>query len=53
MDCGINMLMHVAAARPADDLRQFMTMGPNLNASDNIGRTALHLACRAGRIDNF
>ena len=28
-------------------------MNPNLDQRDKIGRTALHFACRAGKIDTF
>ena len=50
MDCGVNLLMHVSAAEnlTSADLQEILTLNPDLNAKDNIGRTALHFACRAG-----
>ena len=30
-----------------------MTLNPDVNAKDAIGRTALHFACRAGNMDTF
>ena len=53
MDCGANLLMHVAAICTVDQLKQILALNPDLNASDNIGRTALHYACRAGRLNTF
>ena len=45
--------MHVAATCNAQQLRQILTLRPKVNARDDIGRTALHLACRAGKKENF
>ena len=53
MDCGVNLLMHVSATCDADKLREIIALGPNLDQRDRIGRTALHFACRAGKIDTF
>ena len=53
MDCGVNLLMHVAAARnlTAGDLQKILELNPDLNVRDSIGRTALHFACRAGEME--
>ena len=53
IDCGITILMHVAATCDAECLRQILTLNPEVNARDEIGRTALHFACRTGKEDNF
>ena len=53
MDCGINLLMHVAATCQGSELEQVLTLNPDLNKRDKIGRTALHFACRAGKVDTF
>ena len=53
IDCGITILMHVAATCDAQQLRQILTLRPQVNARDDIGRTALHFACRAGKEENF
>ena len=34
-------------------MRQVLELGPELNKRDSIGRTAIHYACRAGKIDAF
>ena len=46
-------MMHVAATCSADNVRQILTLNPDVNKQDSIGRTALHFACRAGKIDTF
>ena len=53
MECGINLLMHTAGHLAPDQLQLLLAQGPNVNATDNMGRTALHFACRAGQLDNF
>ena len=54
IDCGITILMHVSATCEAGQLRQILTtLRPDVNARDDIGRTALHFACRAGKEENF
>ena len=45
--------MHVAANCNADCVKQILTLSPDINARDTIGRTALHYACRAGKSDTF
>ena len=53
IDYGINLLMHVSATCDAECLGKILALGPNLNARDSLGRTALHFACRAGKEENF
>ena len=53
MDVGCNLLMLVAAECNGDQLRQILTLDPNVNTKDAVGRTALHYACRAGNLDTF
>ena len=53
VDCGANLLMHVASTCTAQQLETILTLNPDVNAQDNIGRTALHYACRAGKLDTF
>ena len=53
MDVGMNLLMLVSAECNADQLREILTLEPNVNARDAIGRTALHFACRAGNLETF
>ena len=53
MDVGMNLLMLVSAECNADQLREILTLEPNVNAKDAIGRTALHFACRAGNLETF
>ena len=53
IDCGITILMHVSATCNAECLQLILPLQPNVNARDSIGRTALHFACRAGKIDSF
>ena len=48
MDCGVTLLMHVAATCGAAELEQILGLNPDLNVKDSSGRTALHYACRAG-----
>ena len=45
--------MHVSATCESDCVRQILNLNPDVNARDEIGRTALHFACRAGKEDNF
>ena len=47
--------MHVCASESctAEHVRQVLELGPELNKRDSIGRTAIHYACRAGKIDAF
>ena len=55
MECGINLVMHAASSDKCDP-QQFgtlLTLSPDLNATDNIGRTPLHFACRAGNLSVF
>ena len=53
VDCGANLLMHVASTCNAQQLETILQLNPDVNAQDNIGRTALHYACRAGKLDTF
>lgn len=52
-DVGTNLLMLVSAECGADDLNKILTLEPDVNAKDAIGRTALHYACRAGNLETF
>ena len=53
IDCGITILMHVAATCDSECLQKILSLSPEGNARDDIGRTALHFACRAGKEENF
>ena len=53
MDCGMNLLMHVASTCGEEQLTQILDLDLNINLCDKIGRTALHFACRAGKLENF
>ena len=53
MQTGITILMYAAGSMRVDQLEQILTLNPDLNAKDNLGRTALHFACRAGKNENF
>ena len=50
---GVNLLMHTAATCGANELNQVMTLDPDVTARDNMGRTALHFACRSGNLETF
>ena len=47
--------MHAASSQKctADSFAQLLSFNPDLSVKDNIGRTVLHFACRAGRLDIF
>ena len=55
IDCGITILMHVCSTEScnADSVKQILSLNPDVNKRDTIGRSALHFACRAGKIDAF
>ena len=53
LEFGATIAMHVTATCSADFLSQIMARGADLNASDELGRTAIHFACRAGKEDTF
>ena len=36
-----------------EQFAQVLALGPDLNARDKTGRTALHFACRAGNLEIF
>lgn len=42
--------MLAAASCSIDVCHRVMQAAPNVNKQDNIGRTALHIACKAGRL---
>ena len=50
---GVNLLMHAAGNCNGDEIAQIMTLSPDVTAKDNLGRTALHFACRAGNLETF
>lgn len=50
---GVNLLMHVSGTCSENELNQIMALEPGLNIKDNLGRTALHFACRAGNVATF
>ncbi len=52
-DCNVNMLMESACMLDGPSFQQIMNLGPNVNAKDKVGRTALHFACRAAKMDTF
>ena len=37
----------------AEIMQNVLTLGPDVNAKDSIGRTALHFACRRGSLEHF
>ena len=53
LDCGANLLMHVSATCGRDEVSKILALKPDVNARDNIGRTALHYACRAANQEAF
>ena len=52
IDCGITILMHVSAMCSKESVEQILALNPDINKRDSIGRSALHYACRAGKIEN-
>ena len=52
-DCDVNMLMEAATNLDAESFKRILAMNPNVNARDKVGRTALHFACRAAKMDTF
>ena len=52
IDCEITILMHVSALCTKESVEQILALNPDVNKRDSIGRSALHYACRAGKIDN-
>ena len=52
-DGNITTLMLVAGKGTASDIAQILSLGPDINLTDNYGRTALHFACRSGNIETF
>ena len=44
----VNTLMLAASIGSVKMLQTVLALGPNINAKDKIGRTALHFACRRG-----
>ena len=52
-DTGANLLQYAASVCTGQQLESILGLGPDVNAQDNIGRTALHYACRAGKLDTF
>ena len=45
--------MLVAGKGSKNDIAQILSLGPDINLTDNYGRTALHFACRSGNIETF
>ena len=52
-DCDVNMLMEGACMLSEDAFKKLLELNPNVNARDKVGRTALHFACRAAKMENF
>ena len=52
IDCEITILMHVSAMCTKESVQQILALSPDVNKRDSIGRTALHYACRAGKMEN-
>ena len=50
---GVNLLMHAAGNCNEADLALIMTLEPDVTLRDNLGRTALHFACRSGNMGTF
>ena len=49
----VNTLMLASSIGSVNMLQTVLTLGPNINAKDRIGRTALHFACRRGSLEHF
>ena len=52
IDCEITILMHVSAMCTKESVESILALNPEINKRDSIGRSALHYACRAGKIEN-
>ena len=50
---GVNLFMHISGTCSAIELNQILPLGPDLSSRDNLGRTALHFACRSGNVETF
>ena len=50
---GVTLFMHISATCSADHLNEVMALAPDVSIKDNLGRTALHFACRAANIETF
>ena len=51
---GTTLTMLAASSQcSGEDFAQIMSLSPDLNQKDRVGRTALHFACRAGRLEIF
>ena len=49
----VNTLMLASSIGSVKMLQTVLALGPNVNAKDKIGRTALHFACRRGSLEHF
>ena len=45
--------MLVAGKGNGSDIAKIMGLGPDINKTDNYGRTAIHFACRSGNVETF
>ena len=50
IDGGITILMHIAAIGSAEAIGLILQLNPDINARDQLGRTALHHSCKKGNL---
>ena len=49
----VNTLMLATSIGSVEMTQEVLALGPDINARDKIGRTALHFACRRGCLEHF
>ena len=50
---GTTPLMHVSAEGKVECLQEILSRGPDFTLRDRAGRTALHYACKGGKMENL
>ena len=53
MEMGTTLLMMVSGVGTEQMVNQILQLNPDLDARDNVGRTALHFAAKAGNLGAF